>query len=70
MSELKYTVTGMTCGHCVNSVTTEVKNVQGVKDVAVNLASNSVVVTGTDIKDNEVRQAIAEAGYEVTNPAV
>ncbi|NUT98101.1 MAG: heavy-metal-associated domain-containing protein, partial [Saccharothrix sp.] len=34
MAETTYTVTGMTCGHCVASVTEEVSRISGVTDVA------------------------------------
>ena len=61
-----YTVDGMSCGHCVNSVTEEVTEVAGVTDVAVDLEAKKVTVTseGT-VDDAGVRAAIDEAGYEV-----
>ena len=34
-----YTVSGMTCGHCVAAVTEEVAKIDGVTDVGVDLAS-------------------------------
>ena len=40
-----YTVTGMTCAHCVASVTEEVSEIDGVTDVAVDLASGGLTVT-------------------------
>lgn len=59
-----YTVTGMTCGHCVNSVTEEVSAIDGVSDVQVDLDSGSVTVTSTtDITEDSVRAAVEEAGY-------
>lgn len=70
MNDLKYTVNGMTCGHCVESVKKEVNTVTGVVNVEVDLASKSVVVSGTDVKDEDVRQAILEAGYEISNSEV
>ena len=61
-----YTVEGMSCGHCVNSVTEEVSGVVGVTDVKVDLESKQVTVTGEGrIDDSAVRAAIDEAGYEV-----
>ncbi|MGB8650085.1 MAG: cation transporter, partial [Mycobacteriales bacterium] len=44
MSTSSYTVTGMTCGHCVTSVTEEISALAGVRDVAVDLASGRVTV--------------------------
>jgi len=57
-----YSVPGMTCQHCVNSVTTEVSAVPGVESVAVDLTAKTVTVTGGD--DAAIRAAIDEAGYE------
>jgi copper chaperone CopZ len=47
MSESTYTVTGMTCGHCVASVTEEISELDGVTDVAVDLPTGAVTVTSS-----------------------
>jgi copper chaperone len=60
-----YTVEGMTCSHCVLSVREEVVEVAGVSAVDVDLAAGRITVTGQDVDDDAVRQAVAEAGYEV-----
>ena len=60
----EYTVHGMTCRHCVLSVTEEVAEVAGVQDVDVDLASGRFVVRG-DAEDDAVVAAVAEAGYAV-----
>lgn len=61
-----YSVTGMTCAHCVNSVTTEVGKLAGVRDVRVELAAGTVTVTsGQPLDDDAVRAAVDEAGYEL-----
>ncbi len=66
MSTATYTVTGMTCGHCVSSVTEEVSQVAGVTGVEVDLASGAVTVTSeTPVDDDAVRAAVEEAGYEL-----
>lgn len=66
MSTSTYTVVGMTCGHCVTSVTEEVSQVPGVTDVDVDLASGALTVTSaTAVDDGAVRAAVEEAGYEV-----
>lgn len=60
----KLVVTGMTCGHCVASVTEEVQEIPGVTDVTVDLASGAVTVTSADsLDDAAVRAAVEEAGY-------
>ena len=62
----EYTVLGMTCDHCVLSVTEEVSELAGVQNVDVELASGRLVVTG-DASEQAVRGAVAEAGYEVAS---
>jgi copper chaperone len=63
---LTATVTGMTCGHCVASVTEEISEIPGVTDVDVTLESGAVVVTSEAPLDTEtVRAAVAEAGYQL-----
>jgi copper chaperone len=66
MSENTYTVTGMTCGHCVASVTEEISEIDGVTDVAVDLPTGAVTVTSTkSLDDGDVRAAVEEAGYQL-----
>ena len=61
-----YTVTGMTCGHCVASVTEEVQEVPGVEDVAVVLETGQVTVTSAEPLDvAAIRTAVEEAGYQL-----
>ena len=64
METSTYTVTGMTCGHCVASVTEEIAELDGVQDVAVVLDTGAVTVTSTRPLDRaEVQAAVEEAGY-------
>ena len=66
MTTSTYTVTGMTCGHCVSAVTEEVAAVPGVTDVRVDLESGALTVTSdTPVDDDAVAAAVDEAGYEV-----
>jgi copper chaperone len=66
MTTSTYTVNGMTCGHCVESVSSEVGQVPGVSDVSVDLASGRVTVTSEQpVDDAAVRAAVEEAGYEL-----
>lgn len=59
-----WTVTGMTCGHCVASVTEEVLEIAGVTDVVVDLTSGLVTVTSDGPLDRvAVDAAVREAGY-------
>jgi copper chaperone len=61
---LSYTVPAMHCGHCERAVEEEVSAVAGVSEVAVDLDTKVVTVTGSALDDMAVRAAIQEAGYE------
>ena len=65
MSETStYTVTGMTCGHCVASVTEEIQTIDGVRAVDVVLETGAVTVTSsTPLERATVEAAVTEAGY-------
>jgi copper chaperone CopZ len=63
-----YTVTGMTCEHCVRAVTGELSALPGVADVRVDLAAGAVTVTSdAPLPDDAVRAAVDEAGYELVD---
>ena len=68
MSTDTYTVTGMTCEHCVASVTEEVSELPGVREVDVDLASGRLHVVG-DVTAEQVQAAVAEAGSYTAQPA-
>ncbi len=68
MATATYTVSGMTCGHCAQSVTEEVSEVAGVTDVNVDLPTGKVTVTSdAPVSDDQVRAAVTEAGYELVS---
>ncbi|MBB4943978.1 copper ion binding protein [Streptosporangium album] len=70
MTTTTYTVKGMTCGHCVGSVTEEVGEVPGVVGVKVDLAAGLVTVDSDGPLDGAaVTAAVEEAGYEVVAPS-
>ena len=61
-----FTVTGMTCGHCVASVTEEVQEIPGVESVDVVLETGAVTVTSAEpVEAAAVRAAVEEAGYQL-----
>jgi copper chaperone len=68
-----FKVSGMTCGHCVASVTEEIGRLDGAKNVEVALVPggvSQVTVSSVGALDREaVAAAVDEAGYElVTEP--
>lgn len=63
-----YTVTGMTCAHCVSAVSSELGSLDGVDDVQVDLGAGAVTVTSeAPLDDDTVRAAVDEAGYELAD---
>ncbi|HEV7956816.1 MAG: hypothetical protein JWL94_453 [Microbacteriaceae bacterium] len=65
----EYLVSGMTCGHCVASVTEELSELAGVESVSVDLsagaASRVTVASSTALNTDAVRAAVEEAGYRL-----
>jgi copper chaperone len=68
MSETStWTVTGMTCGHCVASVTEELLEVPGVETVDVTLETGAVAVASAGpLARADVERAVREAGYQLS----
>ncbi|HEV2088553.1 MAG TPA: copper ion binding protein [Cryptosporangiaceae bacterium] len=64
MRSSTWQVDGMTCGHCVQAVQTEVGKLPGVASVEVDLEHKRVVVTGDGVDDAAVVAAVEEAGYD------
>lgn len=60
--ELK--INGMTCDHCVKSVTTALKEVPGVSDALVSLEAESATVTADEVDVAALIAAVEEEGYE------
>ena len=63
MAERVYQVEGMTCEHCVRSVSGEISAVPGVAAVHVELSSGRVTVAGEGFSDEQIAAAVGEAGY-------
>ncbi|MFL2002129.1 heavy-metal-associated domain-containing protein [Microbacterium sp. A1-JK] len=67
-------VSGMTCSHCVMSVTEELTGIDGVHNVSVDLnaggASRVTIRSATPIHAEAVQAAVEDAGYTlVSSPA-
>ncbi|HET6626795.1 MAG TPA: cation transporter [Nocardioidaceae bacterium] len=62
----RFEVRGMSCGHCVNAVSTEVGAISGVQGVEVDLPTGTVTVTSSGpIERSAVDAAVDEAGYQL-----
>ncbi|MEU5944654.1 heavy-metal-associated domain-containing protein [Micromonospora sp. NPDC047465] len=69
MTTASWAVSGMACGHCAAFVTEEIERLRGVTAVAVDVEAGTVTVTSDRILAvAEVRAAVEEAGYELTDP--
>jgi copper chaperone len=73
MTTTTYTVAGMTCGHCVSAVTSEIAELPGVQQVTVDLVaggeSSVTVMSELPLPADDVRKAVDEAGYALTGVA-
>ncbi|MFI7493751.1 heavy-metal-associated domain-containing protein [Kocuria sp. M4R2S49] len=62
-------VSGMTCGHCVMSVTEELTELEGVESVDVDLMAGGVspvvLTSSRELPEDEIKEAVEEAGYTV-----
>lgn len=63
---IELNITGMTCDHCVRSVTNALKDVPGVQDVSVSLEKNEAIVKGESVDVAALVAAVAEEEYEAT----
>ena len=61
---ITYSVPAIHCEHCAMSIREEVEEVVGVEDVAVDLDTKLVTVSGRELEDAAIRAAIEEAGYQ------
>lgn len=68
MATATYIVTGMTCGHCVSAVTTELSAIAGVNDVRADLETGRATVTSAEPLDRDLFvAAVNEVGYQLVS---
>ncbi len=61
----EFTVPTISCQHCVNAITKEVSNLDGVQNVKIDLGSKRVSVQANDqVSTEAIVSAINEAGYD------
>ena len=63
-------VEGMTCQHCVMAASQALFAVEGVEGVQIRLESKAVEITGANLSEEAIREAIFEAGYDVVEVEV
>lgn len=64
---MRYSVPGVSCGHCVSAISGEVGDVAGVSAVDVDLDTKTVTIHGDGLDDAVLRAAIEAAGYDVAS---
>ena len=65
--EQELTISGMTCGHCAQTLTTALSALRGVENVDVDVASGRVILNvAHPLSTNALTQAVSEAGFELT----
>ncbi|MEO7981527.1 MAG: heavy-metal-associated domain-containing protein [Sporichthyaceae bacterium] len=68
-STTTYGVLGMTCDHCVQAVSGELRELSGVQDIEVELVEGGTsvvrVVSDEPLPEQAVREAVDEAGYQL-----
>jgi copper chaperone len=66
MSTQTFPVTGMTCGHCVSAVSSEVQEIPGVTEVSIDLVAGGTstvsVTSDAPVNVSDVAAALDEAG--------
>jgi copper chaperone len=68
MATSTYAVTGMTCEHCVRAVTEEVRRIEGVADVMVDLPTGALTISSSQpVEEAAVAEAVEEAGYRLAD---
>ena len=61
-------VKGMSCQHCVMSVTKALSQLDGIKNVRVDLAKGEVRFENTkSVASDRIQNAITDAGYEIVS---
>ena len=58
-------VEGMSCGHCEKAVKNALGELDGVKNVNIDLGTKKVEVEGENLVDSTIKEAIEDAGYDV-----
>ncbi len=66
MAKVEIQIEGMTCGHCAMSITKELTSLAGVGAVSVDHAAGKAEVEVDGVSNEQLSDAVAEAGYKAT----
>ena len=65
MERITVKIDGMTCGHCVGSVTKALESLHGVNVERVGIGEASVAYDPAATSADQIRQAVEDEGYSV-----
>ncbi|MBF0459325.1 MAG: cation transporter [Nitrospirae bacterium] len=65
MSEIKLTIDGMSCQHCVSRVKKAIDAVEGVEKSAVEVGSAVVKINDAKTTQKAVEEAVIASGYKI-----
>lgn len=63
--ELKFNIEGMMCNHCRNNVEKNLRTIEGVTDVRVELAEGAAYIKGENIDCTKVIETVQSLGYRI-----
>lgn len=68
MVQRVYSVPDVSCEHCVNAITGELTQIEGVERVDVDLSAKTVTVeAGEQVPEDRIREGIDEAGFDIAD---
>lgn len=69
MTDRTYTIAGMSCGGCVNSLTRVLKSVPGIEPIKIEVGKAELRLDESRVTSQAVKDAVARAGFAVTSEA-
>ena len=67
--EKTYTISGMSCGGCVNGLTRVLKSVPGIEPIKIEVGKAQLRIDEARVSSQNVKDAVARAGFAVTSEA-
>jgi copper chaperone len=69
MTDKTFTISGMSCGGCVNSLTRVLKAVPGIEPITIEVGKAQLRIDDARVSSQAIKDAVARAGFEVTSEA-
>jgi copper chaperone len=65
--EKTFTISGMSCGGCVNSLTRVLKTVPGIEPIRIEVGKAQLRLDDARVTSQVVKDAVSRAGFEVVS---